>query len=215
MSSSVLRLVRRAPRVAAPVALAGGMASCFAPTNGGDGGGGAQSHFHVQLNDTNVTVDCTKYDNSQQTYSAALISVGAESASTSETFEVYLPNGAAALRDPSALGKYPLANGYYTTGEPVAFELQLILYDPAAPEPNTSPPWDSCAPGSCGAPTPDPSHYHQITAITEQASSTPGMATFRVSGSFVALVAKQQAGSATATATGDWSLLVTVPDPGQ
>ncbi len=41
------------------------------------------------------------------------------------------------------------------------------------------------------------------------------MATFRVSGSFVALVAKQQAGSATATATGDWSLLVTVPDPGQ
>jgi hypothetical protein len=37
-----------------------------------------------------------------------------------------------------------------------------------------------------------------------------------VSGSFVALVSKRATGGpATATATGDWSLLVTVPDPGQ
>jgi hypothetical protein len=186
--------------------------SCFGPTTSS---GEPPSHFHVELNSANVTIDCTKLDNSAQVYSSSLVSVGGASASTSETFQVYLPNGAAALRAPSALGVYPIADGN-GTAPPVAFQIQLIVYDKPTPAPDPNPAWISCAPGECGLPTPDPAHYHQITSITEQASSTPGMATFRVSGSFVALVSTpQQGGPATATATGDWSLLVTVPDPGQ
>lgn len=194
------------------MALGGALVSCFAPTSGG----GPASHFYVQFNSTNVTIDCTKYDSNQTTYSSSLVTSGGQSQSTSETFGVYLPNSATALRDPAALTRYPIANGFLSGSDaPYPFEIQFTLYDPPAPEPNQEPGWDSCAPGSCGTPNPDPDHYHQVTSITEQSSNTPGMATFRVSGSFVALVTKTQGGADTATATGDWSMVVTVPDPGQ
>jgi hypothetical protein len=165
-----------------------------------------------------VTIDCTKLDHRETPYSPALVFVGGTSASTSEAFTVFLPDSAVALRDPSALGDYPVldARGQYGVDTaPQAFAISMSVFDTPAPYPNPNQKWDSCAAAECGLPDPDPSHYSRITSITEQPASTPGMATFRVSGTFTALV-QPIGGSATAptTATGDWSLIVDVNDPG-
>ena len=61
-----------------------------------------------------------------------------------------------------------------------------------SPMPATSNDWYSCGAGTCGLPKPDPAHYQQITLIVAQPASASGMATFRISATFVAETLKRE-----------------------
>jgi hypothetical protein len=206
----------RIVRVAALVATLNGV-SCFFEHEDGSSSS-PLSHMHFNIDGADVNIDCTKLDSTQDPVGDSLDTVGGTSASTSETFLAWVPANAAALRAPTVVGDYPVVswneNGPSTPPLPAPFSLTLNLYGVPAAQPDVNQQWFSCGAGQCGLPTPDPTHFQRITSITEQASGTPGMATFRISATFVAEVWKVTDRSTTTTATGDWSLLVTVPDPG-
>jgi hypothetical protein len=195
---------------ASTIALCAATAACLTSTSSGT----PPSHFHVSLDSADVTIDCTKLDQTGAPGNGPSVWVGGASASTSETFSVLVPNSATTLRDPATLTSYPIIDpGNVNQLSPI-FSIALILYDKPTAQPDPNPEYDSCAAGECGLPTPDPAHSHQITSIVEQSSSTAGQATFRITGTFDALTRVVGPSQQTAEATGDWSLLVTVADPG-
>jgi len=175
-----------------------------------------ESHFHIVFREVDLNVDCEMLDvdvsdPAQGLAGYSYLQIGGFSRSTNQAFKVNAPLSAARLRDPSILGGYPILawSSFTTANTPAAIlELSLRLVDSKGGY------WVSCGPGSCDLPTPDPAHQHTITEIEEQLASTPGVASFRIRGSYQARVRALDGSGELAEAHGDWSLLVTVPDPG-
>lgn len=188
-------------------------------TSGTAGAGGTNStiwpsHFHVAIGPVDQTIDCTELDLDATDPASGDVGygyqeLGGESQSTGQTFKVKAPLSAVRLRDASLVTDYPIATftstRWLASNTPDAlFALSLRLVDDQGKL------WTSCGPGDCGLATDDTTFRHQIVSIVEE-SKASGKATFRISGTYYALVTN--AGAYT-TASGDWSILVTVPDPG-
>jgi hypothetical protein len=133
--------------------------------------------------------------------------LGGESRSLGHGFLILAPNSASALRDPSLLRDYPI-RPYSTTvssNDLELFSLALLVHEQPATQ------WLSCGSKDC----PSQDYVHHIDAITEL-SKAPGKATFRIHGRFKAKMLRQgDAASMPSDYEGDWSLKLTVPDPGE
>ena len=115
----------------------GGLPLLCYPLDAGTGGGvdaspsTPLSHFHVNVNGADVTIDCTQLDNAQQA-EGSLYRVGGRSASTAESFVAWIPGTAAGLISASALGQYPIVDW---GGSPAPYSLMLRITTPRPPCP--------------------------------------------------------------------------------
>jgi hypothetical protein len=180
------------------------------------------SFFSLTLNGVNLTVDCTMLDIDAIDVDQGLVGLGYAdaggiSASTGLGFIVQLPLSAQRLRYSPIQTFYPIQTwtGIQTAGDMAesTFAFQVRAVDDSGQV------WTSCGAGSCGIPSatvghpnPDPAHNHHLDSVVEEATGLPGVAAFRVSGSFSAMMTN--ASGSLAPAQGAWSLRLVVPTPG-